>query len=39
MTTCLKCGARATPETADTENPMCWAHGGGEPPEPMEYDR
>jgi hypothetical protein len=30
---CLKCGAPATRETADTDEPMCWAHGGGDPPE------
>lgn len=33
MNVCLKCGAAATPETRDTDEPMCWAHGGGEPPE------
>ena len=33
MTVCLKCGASATPETRDSEEPLCWAHGGGEPPE------
>jgi len=30
---CLKCGAPATRESADTESPLCWAHGGGDPPE------
>ena len=38
MVPCLKCGAQATPETADTDEPMCWAHGGGDPPEPERED-
>ena len=38
MTVCLKCGAAATPETRDSEEPMCWAHGGGEPPDLYEVE-
>jgi len=40
MFPCVKCGAAATLETADTDEPMCFAHGGGEPPdvEPDDFD-
>ena len=33
MNVCLKCGAAATRETRDSDEPLCWAHGGGEPPD------
>jgi hypothetical protein len=35
---CVKCGAPATSETAETDEPMCWAHGGGEPYVPERDD-
>lgn len=30
---CVKCGAPATLETAETDTPMCWVHAGADPPE------
>lgn len=37
---CLKCGAPASPETRDTETPLCWAHDGGDVPamSPDDFD-
>ena len=30
---CLKCGAPSTLDSAETDTPLCFAHGGGEAPE------
>ena len=38
MNVCLKCGAPATRATRDMEEPLCWAHGGGEPPDVEERE-
>jgi hypothetical protein len=40
MWPCVKCGAAATLESAETDTPLCAAHGGGEPSfaEPDDFD-